>query len=102
MFSEYARKTNLPQEEANQIKHIILSHHGKKEWGAVAVPSTLEALIVHSLDMIDSKVEQAEQICINLTPGSYSEAKAFSLDGAHVYKPNSKQEGGGVFIQKTE
>ena len=91
MFSEYAKNMGLPQEKQNQIKHIILSHHGKKEWGAVAVPSTLEALIVHSLDMIDSKVEQAEQICINLEPGTFDEAKSFSLDGAHVYKPKNEK-----------
>lgn len=91
MFSEYAGRTNLPKEKENQIKHIILSHHGKKEWGAVAVPATLEALVVHSIDMIDSKAEQAEQICISLTPGTFDEARSFSLDGAHIYKPKEEK-----------
>lgn len=37
------------------IQHIILSHHGKLEWGAVTTPHTATALLVHIADYIDAK-----------------------------------------------
>ncbi len=33
------------------VTHLIASHHGRREWGSPVVPSTLEALILHSADM---------------------------------------------------
>lgn len=32
------------------VTHLIASHHGRREWGSPVVPSTLEALILHSAD----------------------------------------------------
>ncbi|MGH9352419.1 MAG: phosphohydrolase, partial [Terriglobia bacterium] len=40
-----------------QIEHIILSHHGKLEFGSPKEPMFPEALVVHTLDEIDSKLE---------------------------------------------
>jgi 3'-5' exoribonuclease len=34
--------------------HILASHHGKMEYGSPMLPSSLEAKIVHEIDMIDS------------------------------------------------
>lgn len=36
------------------IEHIILSHHGRKEWGSPVEPKTPEAWAVHSADMLSS------------------------------------------------
>ena len=38
------------------ILHMILSHHGKLEWGSPVVPMTPEALVLHYADVIDSKM----------------------------------------------
>ncbi|MFW9825350.1 MAG: HD domain-containing protein [Candidatus Thorarchaeota archaeon] len=45
----------FPEDLKNNILHMILSHHGKEEWGAVVEPKTDEAIILHYLDMIDSR-----------------------------------------------
>ena len=37
------------------IEHIILSHHGRKEWGSPVEPKTPEAWVVHSADMLSSQ-----------------------------------------------
>lgn len=37
-------------------KHQVLAHHGKLEYGSPKVPHTLEALLVHVVDDLDSKV----------------------------------------------
>jgi 3'-5' exoribonuclease len=39
------------------VEHMILSHHGKLEFGSPKVPQFPEALILHYLDDMDSKVE---------------------------------------------
>jgi 3'-5' exoribonuclease len=48
---------NFPEELRNQLIHIVLSHHGKLEFGSPVLPKTPEALIVHYLDDLDGKLE---------------------------------------------
>jgi len=45
----------FPKDLENKLRHIISSHHGRKEWGAPIEPGFPEAEIVHLLDMIDSR-----------------------------------------------
>jgi 3'-5' exoribonuclease len=47
----------FPTELKAQIEHIILSHHGKVEFGSPKEPVFPEALLVHFLDEVDSKLE---------------------------------------------
>jgi 3'-5' exoribonuclease len=47
----------FPENLANQIEHIILSHHGRLEFGSPKQPMFAEALVVHYLDDLDSKLE---------------------------------------------
>lgn len=46
---------DFPKDLENKIRHLILSHHGKKEWDSVVEPQIDEAEILHYLDMIDSR-----------------------------------------------
>jgi 3'-5' exoribonuclease len=39
-----------------QLKHLVLSHHGKLEYGSPVRPRTPEAILLHELDMIDSRM----------------------------------------------
>ena len=52
----------FPQEFAVALKHIILSHHGQYEFGSPRLPMTLEAMAIHYLDTMDSKLNSALQI----------------------------------------
>lgn len=47
----------FPQPLKDQIEHIILSHHGNLEFGSPKEPMFPEALAVHELDDLDSKLE---------------------------------------------
>ncbi|MDR2017427.1 MAG: HD domain-containing protein [Syntrophobacterales bacterium] len=47
---------NFPQDLADILSHIIVSHHGVEEWGSPKKPMCIEALIVHYLDNLDAKV----------------------------------------------
>src|SRR5690606_37088610 len=46
----------FPEEKRLLVKHVILAHHGKLEYGSPKRPKCLEAMIVHHIDDLDSKV----------------------------------------------
>ncbi|MGH9396085.1 MAG: 3'-5' exoribonuclease YhaM family protein [Terriglobia bacterium] len=48
---------DFPPVLKERIEHIILSHHGKLEFGSPKEPMFPEALVVHALDEMDSKLE---------------------------------------------
>ncbi len=51
------RIPDFPEELRLQILHIVLSHHGRLEFGSPVLPKTPEALLVHYLDDLDGKLE---------------------------------------------
>lgn len=48
---------DFPQILRNKVLHMIVSHHGQQEWGSPREPLFMEALVLHFLDNLDSKVE---------------------------------------------
>lgn len=66
LVEEYTLRFKLPEELKLQLLHMIASHHGKQEYGALVVPKTLEAEMLHFLDMIDSKMYAIEDTLINM------------------------------------
>ncbi len=54
---EAAKIKGFPEELRVQLLHIVLSHHGKLEFGSPVLPKTPEALLVHYLDDLDGKLE---------------------------------------------
>ena len=46
----------LSEKEADDLTHMVGSHHGRKEWGCVEEPKTEEAKLLHQLDMISAHV----------------------------------------------
>ncbi len=47
----------FPVELRNLIEHMVLSHHGQLEFGSPKLPVFPEALLLHYLDDMDSKME---------------------------------------------
>jgi 3'-5' exoribonuclease len=56
MVRETGKKLSIPEHKILELEHIILSHHGELEWGSPVVPKTIEALIVHHVENLDSKI----------------------------------------------
>ncbi len=46
----------LEERLAQHLGHILLSHHGKKEFGSPVMPATVEALIVAAADNLDFQI----------------------------------------------
>jgi 3'-5' exoribonuclease len=55
--------------ERAHLMHLIAAHHGQLEWGSPVQPVSLEAILVHQLDMIDSKFMHAFDM-VTGKPGS--------------------------------
>jgi len=51
-----SRLEGFPALLEQHLTHIVISHHGQLEWGSPKVPMTLEAMLVHMIDSIDSRV----------------------------------------------
>ncbi|GAB4269837.1 MAG: HD domain-containing protein [Candidatus Promineifilaceae bacterium] len=53
-----AAATNLlTEDQLRQLIHLVASHHGTQEWGSPVVPRTLEAILLHQIDLLDSRVQ---------------------------------------------
>ena len=77
-------------EQVAVLKHMIASHHGQPEWGAIRVPSTPEAMMLHELDMIDSRMYMYEENFKDIAAGSSSEPIfGIASDGKSVIYKNS-------------
>lgn len=48
---------DFPPKLRNLLEHLILSHHGQLEFGSPKLPVFPEALLLHHLDNLDSKME---------------------------------------------
>jgi len=46
----------FPRELMVRVKHMILSHHGTLEYGSPRLPMTPEAMLLHSIDMLDTRM----------------------------------------------
>lgn len=55
-FLRYAESFGLDARSTLAIGHILLSHHGQKEYGAAVLPATPEAMIVSSADELDFRL----------------------------------------------
>lgn len=51
------RILGFPEDLREILKHIVLSHHGKLEYGSPVRPYIMEAFVVASIDELDSKLD---------------------------------------------
>ncbi len=56
MFEKLCEKYSLSERLKLQLAHIIISHHGLREYGSPVVPETAEAMIVSAADELDFRM----------------------------------------------
>ena len=54
--SRRAREVGIPPKIRLMLQHLLLSHHGRKEWGSPVEPAIPEAEVLHYADMLDSRL----------------------------------------------
>ena len=66
------------------LRHLVLSHHGKLEWGSPVLPQTREAQALHHIDMLDARMNMTEGALEGVEAGDFS-PKVWAL-GTPIYK----------------
>ncbi len=54
--------TDFPADLKMHLLHIILSHHGLLEYGSPVIPKTMEAMLVHHVDVTSSDLAQVKRV----------------------------------------
>lgn len=56
------RIEGFPEELLLQLQHLVLSHHGRQEFGSPTVPMTVESFLLSMVDDLDAKMNIMEQL----------------------------------------
>ena len=78
------------QEDVLLLKHLVLAHHGKLEYGSPVRPQLLEAEVLHHIDLLDATITMMSNALDKTEPGAFSE-RVFGLDNRSFYKPSSNE-----------
>jgi 3'-5' exoribonuclease len=108
----------FPPEQALHLEHLVLSHQGRREFGAPVEPMTAEAVVLHAIDDLDAKLAQLREARASATgfqflrpmgrtmwldPGAGSEGPVAGAGAAPASKvgteaatvPAAREAGGG-------
>ena len=85
IVSKVGEEINIDKEKLLLLKHLIASHHGKLEFGAIALPQTREAFILASVDDFDAKMMAIDKALANTEKDSFSE-RIFALENRSFLK----------------
>src|SRR5699024_10425591 len=78
-ISMIAAELEIEGEEVLLLKHLILSHHGKLEYGSPKVPMLKEAEILHFIDNIDARMMMMDKHLDNTDKGKFTD-RIFPLE----------------------
>jgi 3'-5' exoribonuclease len=85
---------SFPVELRNLLEHLIVSHHGSLEFGSPRVPIFQEALLLHYIDDMDSKMEcMRALIDREPRPDGYFTAYSPSLERVALRKTSYLESG---------
>ncbi|QLK86341.1 3'-5' exoribonuclease YhaM [Staphylococcus sp. 17KM0847] len=85
-IAEAARQLDIEGEEVLLLRHLILAHHGKLEYGSPKVPQVKEAEILHFIDNIDARMNMFDKAFKTTEKGTMT-AKIKGLENRRFYKP---------------
>jgi len=81
-----SRIDGFPAELLNVIEHVVVSHHGEREFGSPKVPLFPEAIALHLLDNLDAKIFGSTKAIERDTDSSSSWTAWSSMLQRRLYK----------------
>lgn len=84
-IAEVGKELGITSEVPVLLEHMILSHHGQREFGSPVLPLTREALLLSIVDSLDSKMLILDKAYEDVLPGDFTQ-KILPLDGRSFYK----------------
>ncbi len=85
MIAAAAEITMIAPKTAMLLEHMILSHHGKPEFGSPRLPMIPEAEVLSICDLLDSKMYEMDAALDGVSKDGFSE-RQWALDNRQLYK----------------
>ncbi len=76
----------FPRETAMLLQHLILSHHGEAQFGAVKLPASREAFALHAADDLDAKINAIGRIVDKPGYGDSTWTGYETMFGRHFFR----------------
>lgn len=90
-IDQIAREEGIQDEECvTLLKHTILSHHGKMEFGSPVLPMIPEAEVLNLLDNLDSRLYMMKQSLEQTKPGQFG-PRVFALENRMIYRKKDEE-----------
>lgn len=86
----------FPEETLLLLEHAILAHHGKHEFGAPVLPSTLEAILVSFIDDLDAKMNIVARQRMRSDNDDEFTDRVYGLDNRRLYKGIPEEPADGL------
>ena len=84
--AEAAKELGIDSEEVMLLRHMILAHHGKMEFGSPKLPHLKEAEILFFIVNIDAKMNMFDKAFKKTEKGQFTE-RIFGMDNRQFYNP---------------
>ena len=77
--SRLAALPDFPEDLKLELEHMMLTHHGKREWGSPEVPKTIHAFALYHADLVSARMNQFVKIMEKHVPegGDWTEWDRF-------------------------
>ena len=85
LVEDYGKRLGTDSEALVLLTHMILSHHGKPEFGSSDTPRIPEAFILHEMDDIDAKIYEMEDALAKVKEGTLTDRQR-AFDDARLYR----------------
>lgn len=82
----------FPENLSLQLLHLVLSHQGSAEKGSPVIPMTMEAIVLHLLNELDSTTNAVERIISNDRIGESEWTKYNKLLDRFIYAGNKNDQ----------
>lgn len=79
---------NLESEDLLLLRHMVLSHHGRFEYGSPKLPALLEAELLHRIDDLDAAVYAVTNALQHTPKGEFTEPLS-SQENKRYYRPKN-------------
>ena len=83
---------DFPRQQAMLLKHMIISHHGAREFGSPEPPKTIEAVMLNYIDELDARVNGIREFMAS-EDSDAGWTSYHRLLGRHFYRGESGLEG---------
>lgn len=90
MLAAQQLNIDLESEDLLLLRHMVLSHHGKFEYGSPKLPALLEAELLHRIDDLDASIYAITNALQHTRPGNFTE-NIMSQGGRKFYRPKDDE-----------